>query len=124
MSRGRVHSPIGGHPILAHRVQGHPGRECRGACVVFWALCPPEAWPVKRYLKEHVSKRGHRVVFLLANPRGLQSERCDVRESSMLVPQGDIRCVPRFLTGVPPAARGRGPLDPRLPWHVGFEQAG
>ena len=22
---------------------------------------------------------------------------------------------------VPPAARGRGPLDPRLPWQVGFE---
>ncbi|AMV22536.1 hypothetical protein VT03_31865 [Planctomyces sp. SH-PL14] len=24
-------------------------------------------------------------------------------------------------TKMPPAARGRGPLDPRLPWHVGFE---
>ena len=26
-------------------------------------------------------------------------------------------------TKMPPAARGRGPLDPRLPWHVGFERA-
>ena len=35
----------------------------------------------------------------------------------------DIRCLPRFLIEVPPAARGRGPLDPWLPWHVGFEVA-
>ena len=38
--------------------------------------------------------------------------------------KGDVRCVPRFLTGMPPAARGlRPPLTPRLPWHVGFERS-
>ncbi len=39
-----------------NRVQGHPGGECRGACVVFWPLCPPEARLVGNCRKEHVSK--------------------------------------------------------------------
>ena len=34
-----VHSPIGGHSVRAHRVQGHPGGGCKGAT----PSCPPEA---------------------------------------------------------------------------------
>ncbi len=57
--------------------------------------------------KEHVSKRGHRVVCPLTNSRGLQSERCGGRGvlNAGTTKEG-VRCVPRFLMGVPPAARG------------------
>ena len=48
---------------------------------------PAGGLAVERYLKESVSKRGHRVVCPLTNPRGLQSERCRLRESSTPVPQ-------------------------------------
>ncbi|AMV22736.1 hypothetical protein VT03_32880 [Planctomyces sp. SH-PL14] len=60
---------------LAHRVQGHPGGKCRGACVVFWGPLPAGGLTVERCLKENVSKRGDRAGCSLTHPRGLQSKR-------------------------------------------------
>ncbi len=48
----------------------------------------------------------------LTNPRGLQSERCDVEESSTLVPQRGRPLCTTVPHRMPPAARGSGPLDP------------
>ncbi len=54
-------------------------------------------------------------------PAGIAKPAVYVRSPQRRYHKGDVRCVPRFLMEVPPAARGRDPLDPRLPWHVGFE---
>jgi len=51
------------------------------------ALLPAGGLAVERCLKEDVSKRGQRAVCPLTNPWGLQSQLCDVRESSTPVPQ-------------------------------------
>ena len=79
---------------------------------------PAGGLAVERCLKEIVFKRGHRVGCPLTNPLGFQSER------------GILNAGPTKRASVayhgsstkePPAARGRGPLDPWLPWHDGFE---
>jgi len=93
------------HPST-NRVQGLP----------WWGVqrgnapLPAGGLAVERCLKERVSKRGHGVGCPLTNPRGLQSERCDVRESSTLVPQ---RGRP-LLTTVPhrSASGGKGVRPP------------
>ena len=61
-------------------------------------------------LTESVSKRGQRAVCPLTNPRGLQSQRCIVRESSTLVPQSGRP----LLTTVPhgSASGGKGAWPP------------
>ncbi len=120
--RRRVHSRIGGRPILAHRVQGHPGGECRGAT----PLCPPEAWPVERCLKESVSKRGQRAVCPPHQPAGIAKRAvwCEgvlnagtTKGTSVVSHGSSWKCLRR--QGAEKTFR---PLDPRLPWHVGFEQ--
>ncbi len=74
--------------------------------------CPPEAVSSDTVGRECVSKRGHRVVCPLTNPRGLQSQRCGVRSPQRWYHKGDIRCLPRFLTGSASGGKGWAPLDP------------
>ncbi|AMV19931.1 hypothetical protein VT03_18685 [Planctomyces sp. SH-PL14] len=57
----RTNGPDIAPPMGLHSTgPGAPGGECRGACVVLLALCPPEARLVSINLKERVSNRGHR----------------------------------------------------------------
>ncbi len=68
-----------------------------------------------------VQSRGHRVACP-SPTRGDCKASCVVWGSPQRwYHKGDVRCVPRFLIGVLRRQAGRGPLDPRLPWHVGFE---
>ncbi len=82
---------------MAHRVQGHPGGSAEGQ-----RPCSAGGLAVERCLKERVSERGQRAVRSPHQPAGdCKASGVVVMESSMLVPQRDVRCLPRFLTGVP-----------------------
>ncbi len=64
---------------------GQPWTGSRGTLVGdarVTAPCPPEAWPSRTVLKEHLSKREQRAGCPLTKPRGLQSKRPGLRESS------------------------------------------
>ena len=99
-----------GGKSLATDITGVQGLAPGGGCKGGTPSCPPEARLVGHFLKEHVSKRGQRVGCPLTNPRGFQSERSDVRESSTLVPQSGH---PLFTT-VPnrSASGGKGVRPP------------
>ncbi len=108
-------------PVLAYRVQGTLGGVQRGPCC-FFALARRRPGSVGHRRKDCVSSRGQRTVCPLTNPRGLQSERLAGGVLNAGTTKRTSVAEQRFLTGLPPAARGRGPLDPGLPWHIGFEQ--
>ncbi len=107
--RGCVRNPAS---LAQNRVQGHPGGECRGACVVFLAHLPAGGLAVERCLKECVSKRGQRVVCPSPNPRGLRSQRCGWRSPQHSYHKADVRSVPWFLMKALSGGRGGAPLTP------------
>ena len=73
------------------------------------APLPAGGLAVGRCLKECVSKRGQRVVCPLTNPRGLQFERCRLRESSALVPQSGRPLCPTVPQGSASGGKGLPP---------------
>ncbi len=89
--------------------RGYPGGEVQRGN----ALASPEVVSSETSGRSACPGRGYRVACPLTNPRGLQSERCRLRESSTLVPQRNVRCLPRFLMEVLSGeARGVAPLTP------------
>ena len=67
---------------------------------------PAGGLAVERCLKEYLSNFDKRAECPLTNLREFKASGVDEGSHQRRFHKGDIRCLPRFLTEAPPAARG------------------